>query len=200
MRKISKKAITIVSMLGVVAGIVALSACGGSSGGGSGGYSPQTVTDYLFTVLKADRTIYARQVIQRLVNKEKVIGASENFMDEKKLPLPAQMFRMGSELVAENPDAGFTYSLQSLWPINKTNAAGQTPMEKEGLQYLVDNPGENFYGEEELGGKKYFTAIYPDSAVSPACVTCHNDHKDSPKTNFELGDVMGGVVIRIPLQ
>ena len=42
-----------------------------------------------------------------LLKKKKVIGASENFMDEKKLPLPAQMFRMGSELVAENPEAGF---------------------------------------------------------------------------------------------
>jgi Protein of unknown function (DUF3365). len=46
---------------------------------------------------------------------------------------------------------------------------------------------------------KYFTAVYPDVAVTAACVTCHNEHKDSPKTDFKIGEVMGGVVIRVPL-
>ena len=82
--------------------------------------------------------------------------------------------------------------------INKQNKP-QTEVEKAGLQYIVDNPGQNYYGEETLGGARYYTAVYPDVAVAKACVTCHNDHKDSPKTDFELGDVMGGVVIRIPL-
>ncbi len=176
-------------------------ACGGSSAPApeATGISPQRLTDSLFVVMKADRTVYARKVIQRLVKDAKVIKATEDFEDEVTLPLPAQMFRMGSEVAAENPDASFTYSLQSLWPINKTNAAGQTEVEKEGLQYLVDNPGENFYGEETLGGKKYFTAVYPDVAVAEACASCHNEHKDSPRTDFKVGDVMGGVVIRVPL-
>ena len=69
----------------------------------------------------------------------------------------------------------------------------------KGLNYIADNPGKNFYAEEELGGVKYFTAVYPDVGVAPACVSCHNKHKDSPRTDFKLGEVMGGVVIRIPL-
>jgi hypothetical protein len=36
-------------------------------------------------------------------------------------------------------------------------------------------------------------------AVSPACVKCHNNHDDTPRTDFALNDVMGGVVIRLPL-
>ncbi len=43
-------------------------------------------------------------------------------------------------------------------------------------------------------------AVYADVADSPACVTCHNAHKDSPRDNFELGDAMGGGVIRLPLK
>jgi hypothetical protein len=31
-------------------------------------------------------------------------------------------------------------------------------------------------------------------------VSCHNAHKDSPRTDFKLNDVMGGVVLRIPMQ
>lgn len=157
----------------------------------------QQVADLLHLVMSSDRTIYTRMVVGRLAAKEKVIKASEHFEDEKALPLPAQMFRFGSEMVAEETDA-FSYSLQSLWPINKQNAP-KTDLEKEGLQYIADNPGENFYGEEELGGTEYFTAIYADTGVAAPCVDCHNDHKDSPRTDFELGEVMGGVVIRIPM-
>ena len=63
----------------------------------------------------------------------------------------------------------------------------------------MDNE-ESFYGEEELGGQRYFAAVYPDFAVSEACVDCHNNHKDSPRTDIELGNVIGGVVIRIPME
>lgn len=162
------------------------------------GLAYEKVSDFLHTILENDRTVYTKNVVNRLVKQEKVIKASEHWTDEKALPLPAQMFRMGAEMTAEKTSE-FSYSLQSLWPINKANAAGQTDIEKEGLQYIVDNGGkEPFYGEETLGDKKYFVGIYADVAVAPVCVDCHNDHKDSPKTDFTLGDVMGGVVIRIP--
>lgn len=72
--------------------------------------------------------------------------------------------------------------------------------DKAGLAHVTANPGERYYTEETLGGVRYFTAVYPDVAVAPACVSCHNDHPDSPRRDFELGDVMGGVVIRIPLE
>jgi hypothetical protein len=147
--------------------------------------------------MEADRTVYTKFVVNRLVKEEQVIKASEHWKDDKALPLPAQMFRFGAEHVAEkNPN--FSYSLLSLWPINKQNEA-KTDAEKTGLKYVVDNPGKSYYADESLGGKKYFTAVYPDVAVAPACVECHNNHKDTPKSDFKIGDVMGGVVVRIPL-
>lgn len=165
--------------------------------------TPKTMADALHLVMDSDRAVYTRKIVNRLAAKEKVIGASEHFEDDKALVLPAQMFRFGAEMVAEraaeNPDINFNYSLLSLWPINKQNAP-QTEVEKVGLQHVVDNKGQNYYAEEELGGKKYFTAVYPDVAVAPVCASCHNDHKDTPRTDFKIGDVMGGVVIRIPLE
>ncbi len=161
------------------------------------GLDYQTVSDLLHLVMSSDRTVYTRMIVNRLAVQEKVITASEHFEDDKALVLPAQMFRFGSEMVAEETDA-FSYSLLSLWPINKQNAP-TTPLEIEGLEYIAENIGENFYGTEELGGQEYFTAVYPDIAVAEACSKCHNEHKDSPRTDFEGGDVMGGVVIRIPM-
>ena len=162
----------------------------------------KVMADALHTVMDSDRAIYTKKVVGRLTKKEKVIQASEHFEDDKALPLPAQMFRMGSENVAQriadNPEVNFSYSLQSLWPINSQNAP-KTKAEKEGLKFIADNPGKNYYSKEKLGGKEYFTAIYPDVGVAPVCVSCHNKHKDSPKTDFIIGEVMGGVVIRIPV-
>ncbi|MEW6304262.1 MAG: DUF3365 domain-containing protein [Verrucomicrobiota bacterium] len=160
--------------------------------------SPKKMADGLFAVMASDRAVYTKQVVNRLQNEEKVIKASEHWKDEKALPLPAQMFRMGAETVAEK-NAGFTYALLSLWPVNKQNAP-KTDAEKVGLKFVADSKGAtNYYTTEALGGKKYFTAVYADVAVSKACVSCHNGHKDSPRTDFKLDDVMGGVVIRIPL-
>lgn len=175
------------------------------------GLDPQKVADMLHAVMKADRTVYTKQVVNRLTKQQEVtvldpetgektkFGASEQWKSEHaKLPLPAQMFRMGAEMVTEE-DVGFTYALLSKWPINKQNKP-KTEMEKKGLDAIDENGGKKpFYGTEELGGKKYFTAVYADVGVAAACIDCHNEHKDTPRTDFKLGDVMGGVVLRIPV-
>jgi hypothetical protein len=171
------------------------SACKGDDA--AQGLTPQKMADALHAVMSADRTVYTRSVVNRLQNEEKVIKASEHWKDEKTLPLPAQMFRMGAEMVAEKK-AGFSYALLSKWPVNKQNSA-KTEVEKEGLDFVAANPGKNHYEEETLGDTRYFTAVYADTAVAAACVTCHNEHKDSPRRDFKLGDVMGAVVLRIPL-
>jgi hypothetical protein len=183
------RAITVIAIASML-----VTACAKES---ADGVSPRAMADAIHIVLEADRTAYTRLIVNRLANEEKIIKASEQWKEEKALLLPAQMFRAGAEL-SQSRGAGFSYALLSLWPINKQNKP-QTEVEKAGLQYVLDHPGENYYGEETLGGVRYYTAVYPDVAVAEACVTCHNNHKDSPKTDFELADVMGGVVIRIPL-
>ena len=158
----------------------------------------QKVADMLHAVMEADRTVYTQKVVNRLQNEEKVIKADEHFTDQKALPLPAQMFRFGAERVAEKTKA-FSYSLLSLWPINKQNAP-RTAVEKDGLQAINANKEKPFYKEETLGKQKYYTAVYADVAVSPGCVSCHNGHLESPRKDFKLNDVMGGVIIRLPME
>jgi Protein of unknown function (DUF3365) len=162
------------------------------------GIPMQQVADMLHAVMEADRTVYTTKVVNRLQNEEKVIKADEHFVDKKALPLPAQMFRFGAERVGEKTKT-FSYSLLSLWPINKQNAP-RTNIEKDALKAIADDKSKPVYGEETLGGKKFFTAVYADVAVSPGCVSCHNAHLESPRKDFKLGETMGGVVIRIPME
>lgn len=208
MKEFAKGCILVAASAGLLA------SCGGGESGGAsaeGGLEPKAVADMLHAVMAADRTNYTKTIVNRLVKEQKVtivnpetsepepFKASEQWKSEHgKVPLPAQMFRMGAEAVnAKN--MGFTYGLLSKWPINKQHKP-KSDVEVKGLDFIDENGGkEPFYGEETLGGKTYFTAIYADVGVADACVDCHNDHKDSPKTDFKLGDVMGGIVIRIPL-
>jgi hypothetical protein len=189
---------TIVASLGFCL-VVAASGCERAGGGGTGGDRPeQAIADAVFDVLSADRETYAEDVVNRLQNVEKVMKASEHWKDDKLLPLPAQMFRMGAERVRKR-NGRVSYALLSLWPVNKQNAP-RTDAEKAGLQAVIDQPAAQFYREEELAGARYLTAVYPDKAVSEACVSCHNKHADSPRTDFKIGDVMGGVVVRVALR
>lgn len=176
------------------AAILAAGGCGKDRP--AGGVTPQQLTDALYAVLAADRAVYTEKVVARLQDEEGVIKASEHYPDDKALPLPAQMFRMGAERV-QKQSLGFTYALLSPWPINKQNLP-RTEEERAGL-HDVATSGKAHYGEETLGGQRYFTAVYADRAVSAACVGCHNGHRDSPRHDFKLGETMGAVVIRVAL-
>lgn len=166
------------------------------------GISPQQFADAVHAVMMADRTVYAKQVVTRLKAQEAPVSPSEYWQDEEHtIPLPAQMFRMGAELVDKNDKAGFTYALKSKWPLNAQNKA-KTPVEIEGLEYVADNPTENFYGEEKIGDTTFFTAVYSDKAVAEACWSCHNDHanRGDDYPEFKKDDVMGGVIVRVPIK
>jgi hypothetical protein len=161
-------------------------------------FKPQEMADALHSVVEADREVYARHILQRLQADEKLLKVSENWHEDRALPVPEQVLRMGSEAVQQN-GAEFHYILRSLWPINPRNAP-ETPTEKAGLQAVLEHPGTNYYAQESLGGRRYFTAVYPDRATVPSCVECHNTHPGGSKKDFRLGDVMGGMVVRVPLE
>jgi len=68
------------------------------------------------------------------------------------------------------------------------------------LETLMRQSDRPVTGIVASGKKHYFQAVYPDRAVSNACITCHNQHPLSPKRDFKLNDVMGGIAITIPLE
>ena len=189
-------------------------ACGRSEAADSPRSSDQVgarqAADMIHAVIAADRTIYAREVVQRLTITQKVkmmdpergtavaLEAREDWKSQHgALPLPAQMLRMGAEQALQS-ESGLSYLLLSAWPVNKQNRA-RTDLETRALAEL-GKTGKPVYGTEVLDGQAYFAALYPDVAVAEACVSCHNAHPDSPRRDFKTGDVMGAVVIRFPLK
>ena len=161
------------------------------------GIPAETVADHVHAVIQADRTFYTTHVVDRLQAKGIVI-ASENWQEANTLPLPAQFLNESNRL-AGIARAGISYRLISLWPINKQNGP-KTPFENTGLSETLQHPDRRYSEVVMIGHEPYVQAIYADRAVSQACIGCHNTHPDSPKKNYKLNDVMGGMIITIPLK
>jgi hypothetical protein len=161
------------------------------------GVPADQVADLVHTVIAADRAVYADQVVHRLQDVENIIRADAKFEEQKALPLPSQMLRMAAKRVADT--STFRYALISEWAINKANLP-RTPFEKEGLATVASHPNSVHRAYQTVHDKPYFMALYPDVAVSAACIMCHNRHPESPRHDFAVGDVMGGIVITIPLE
>ncbi len=155
----------------------------------------RVVADYLHAVLQADRTFYTQHVVERM-EAMLIVNSSEKWREERTLPLPAQFFKESSRglQVRGKP---FRYRLVSLWPINQENAP-ESEKEREALEQVMTY-GEVSEQEIVLDQRRYYQTIFPDRAISRACVNCHNAHEKSPKRDFKLNDIMGGLEIRIPL-
>ena len=160
--------------------------------------SPRKLADSLHAVIAADRESYSRLVVERLAIEEQQLAVTEDWLEKRALPTHAQMLRLSAQNIQKR-GAEFSYALRSLWPINP-NHGPQTEVEQLGLEYVLRHAGTNYYAEELLGGRSYFTAIYPDRASLSSCVECHNRHPSSPRRDFKPDDVMGALVIRIPLE
>jgi hypothetical protein len=168
----------------------------GFAGQESAGAVPlETVVDYIHAVLEADRTFYTVHVVERM-QRRGVIESSEKWRSERALPLPAQFFQESSNLAAMT-GTKVRYRLISLYPINK-HSGPQTEFEQRALEAVMARPEQPYKGFVTEGGNRYFQAVYADHAVSPICVSCHNADTRSPKRDYKLNDVLGGVVIAIP--
>lgn len=167
------------------------------AGPGVGGIPPEKVADYVHAVLEADRTIYTTYIVNRMQGNG-IVSAAEHWEQENALPLPAQFLQHSGRLVAESGN-GIRYRLIGQWPIYQRNAPA-TDFERKALDTLRRQPERPVTGIISSGKKQYFQAVYPDRAVSAACVTCHNGHPLSPKQDFKLNDVIGGIAITIPLE
>jgi hypothetical protein len=161
------------------------------------GNPPEKVAGFVHAVLQAHRTIYTTNIVNRLQEKG-VVMAAEHWEQENALPLPAQFLQHSGRLVAESGQ-GIRYRLIGLLPIYQRNAPA-TDFERKALESLNHASQAPITGIVSSGRKQYFQAIYPDRAVSSACVSCHNTHPLSPKRDFKLNDVMGGIAITIPME
>lgn len=107
-------------------------------------------------------------------------------------PLPALFLREISTYLDQH-EVPLSLFLGSEYPITAANAFGG--QQQEIFQLIKETHEPQFFYANDTG---HHLAMFEDVAVSEACVTCHNDHEQSPKTDWKLGDVMGATTWMYP--
>jgi hypothetical protein len=160
------------------------------------GISPERVAEYIHSVVQADRHFYTTEIVERMQTRG-VVFTSEDWKETGDLPLPAQFVQETGRLVAKQPN-GIRFRLISNWAVNKKNSP-TTEFERTALTKVLGDSDRPYTGVTNDGGTRVFQALYPDKALSQRCADCHNVHPRSPKRDFKEGDVMGGMLLTIPL-
>jgi serine phosphatase RsbU (regulator of sigma subunit)/anti-sigma regulatory factor (Ser/Thr protein kinase) len=143
----------------------------------------------------ADRQYYGAVVVPRVGELKGSLGTDYRDVHGR-FPLPATFVREVSEQIARSGD-GYVTRLISPWPINKEMGL-RDAFEREGFRSLAHSPGDPFVRTDTVEGRAVIRVLMADVASSTSCVSCHNAHPQSPKHDFHLYDVMGGLEVIIP--
>ena len=146
--------------------------------------------------IMADREYYASVVVPRILDLGGTL-ASQYHDIRGGLPLPATFVREASEIAAMR-HGGYTAQLISPWAINK-NQGLKDQFHREAFAALAMNPDEHFFRIDTVEGRALMRVLMADYASAQSCVGCHNAHPESPRHDFKLHDVMGGLEVIIPV-
>ncbi|MEX2491569.1 MAG: methyl-accepting chemotaxis protein [Nitrospirales bacterium] len=158
-----------------------------------GVHKAKALADQVMTL----RNFYTQQVVSRA----KESGMRINYdwdVAPNTLPLPATFTNvLGEQIKKENP--GTAIRLYSRYPFPHRKATEvYDQFELDALNALEQNSKTPFYREEVINGRlsmRYATA----DVMTQACVNCHNNHPETPKVGWKIGDVRGVVEIITPI-
>ena len=146
------------------------------------------------------RIWYTVEVVQRL--HDQGIEASAGYRDHQgEIPLPATLSRdLGSRLVAGRP--GERLGLVSPYPFLQGRKSGGLidGFQKEAWEFFTQHPDtdEPFFRFEQVDGRESLRFAKADR-MRKECVECHNRHPDSPKRDWQIGQVGGLTEVVYPV-
>lgn len=151
-------------------------------------------------MLEAATDYYSSQVVDRLKRHNVLITNDyARQLNQPAIPNPATLtIEMGDRISARNIN-GMEVRLYSDHPFpSRPNGGVRDDFERMALDRLRENATEPVYSFEEYHGMpvlRYATA----QVMQQTCVDCHNTYRDSPKNDWQVGDVRGVVEIIRPL-
>ncbi len=147
--------------------------------------------------ISEDRKAYNKRVVAKLRGEVPDVHPNINYsVINGGIPLPTNFVKEVSRTIKKK--GHYSYDLLSKWNINKSKGL-RTDFEKEAFDYFSVNSETSFYRYMIYDGIYTLRYATPDFAVSDECVSCHNSHEESPKNDFKLGEMMGILVVNIPI-
>ncbi|MGH7165644.1 MAG: PAS domain S-box protein, partial [Nitrospiraceae bacterium] len=143
------------------------------------------------------RKLYASEVVARAQSHGMQI--THDYADkEGAIPLPATLSLLLGNRIAEKGSGGEVL-LYSDYPFPWRKDGGpRDDFERNALDRLRQHSDQPVYRFEDYGGRRVLRYVTADR-MHATCVSCHNSHPQSSKTNWNTGDVGGGLEIILPL-
>jgi len=143
------------------------------------------------------RTIYTSEVVER-VRSHGIEVSHDYATKEGAIPLPVTFSIELGKRIGER-GSGIQVRLYSDYPFPfRTDGGPRDDFEREALRQLRKYPDIPFYRFEDFQGRRSLRYATADR-MRPSCVSCHNTHPESPKTDWKVGNVRGVLEIIRPL-
>jgi len=143
------------------------------------------------------RDLYTSEVVTRL--KDQGVKVTHDYdQHEGAIPLPATLSKLLGDRLGKG-EAQCDTRLYSDTPFPWRKEGGpHDDFEVEALAELRKNPDQPFFRFERTDGKAFLRYATSD-LMRESCIKCHNEHPQSPKSNWKVGDVRGVLAIKVPL-
>ena len=143
------------------------------------------------------RNFYAQELVPRAVRAGVSVTHDYKIRDDA-LPLPATLtIELGHYL--SQVDGGTQVRLYSDLPFPwRAQDRHLDEFQKQALAHLKQHPETPYVREDVVNGQRVLRYAQADRMLS-GCVNCHNHHPDSPKADWQIGDVRGALEVVLPV-
>ncbi|WP_292462025.1 DUF3365 domain-containing protein [Mesorhizobium sp.] len=150
----------------------------------------RTQASEISRIIDEMRGFYGSEVVGRVLKADDAVTATHNYRDVPgAIPIPATLsIELGKRISAH--DGSVKYRFVSDLPFKGRDPHQLDVFERNAIFALRANPREPII---EVSGSLFDRHVRAAAPVvmGQVCVTCHNSHPDSPKTDWKVGDVRG---------
>ncbi|MGR3760150.1 adenylate/guanylate cyclase domain-containing protein [Roseobacteraceae bacterium NS-SX3] len=148
-------------------------------------------TQALDAVIDSVRSYYASNVTGRLAEHGETTALPNYREVEGAIPIPATMaIELGNEIRGHGLDVSYRFG--SDHPFAGREGLALTSEEKDALdQFRTGHNGHQLFYRTGGGLLSHELTLVTPVVMEEACVSCHNSHPLSPKTDWQAGDIRG---------
>lgn len=148
--------------------------------------------------LKTFRTYYDNFVVSKIQRTTNLEINFDHESNENTIPLPATTIHNLSKKLPQTE--GVFINFVSDFPFPNRENRTLDSFQKESLDQFRKTKEEVYVKEDVFNNQAVLRVSFPDVMVTQSCVSCHNSRADSPKKDWEIGDVRGIIEVIMPLK
>jgi len=154
--------------------------------------SLQTINSF-----KTIRKYYSDNVISKALASGALKPAVHHKNQQGTIPLPATMIHDLSELMMGK---GMQLKIYSAFPFPNRKHEQLDSFQQQSWETLNKSQKDPFIKTELQNNRQIVRVSIADTMVAQGCVNCHNSHPDTPKNDWQLGDVRGVLEVSVDIQ